>query len=96
MKNIPLPIKFLINFVGPVSLEPIYWCKPKNKESILNNTELENIEKAFKEKKLIGTTDFEWFLVLIMNNLIGKIYNDEGIKEMIDEKNKTIKIDNEK
>ena len=96
MKNIPLPLKFLINFVGPVSLEPKYWYKPKNKENILDNIEPENIEKAIEEKKLICTTDLEWFFVLIMNNLIGKLYNDEEMKEIIDEKNKAIKKDNEK
>ena len=31
IKNIPLPLKFLIDFVGPVTLEPKYWFKPKNK-----------------------------------------------------------------
>ena len=96
IKNIPLPLKFLIDFVGPVSLEPDYWFKPKDKESILEDLEPKDIEKAFKENKLIGTSDFEGVYAVLMNGFLGKRFTDEQMKDMIDEKNKTIKKDNKK
>ena len=96
MKNNPLPLKFLIDFVGPVTLEPEYWFKPKNKESLLDSIEPKDIEQAFKEQKLIKATELEAIYIGLMNSFFGKKYTDEEIKEMVDEKNKTIKKDNEK
>ena len=54
MKNIPLPLKFLIDFVGPITLEPQYWFRVKDEKCLLDNIENSDIENAFKNNKLIN------------------------------------------
>ena len=49
IKNIPILIELLINFVGPDTLDPKYWYKIKDNKNILENIEPEN-EKVFKEE----------------------------------------------
>ena len=96
IKNIPLPLKFILNSFGPVTLEPQYFYKFKNKESILDSIEPKDIEKAFKEQKLIKVIGNEFPFVRLMNRFIGLKYSMEEIEEMLDEKSRTIKKDNEK
>ena len=93
MKNIPIPLKFLIDFVGPITLEPKYWYKIKNSKDTLENIESEDIERAFKEEKLVKALD-DNILVGLMNAFIGKKYTEEELKDMID--NKKVKENNEK
>ena len=93
IKNCPLPIKFIINLVGPVSLEPEYFYKVKNDES-LESIEPQDIEIAMKDKKLEKCLEDDLFLINLMNSFIGNKYTDEEIKTMIE--NKKIKTDSEK
>ena len=93
IKKCPLPIKFIINLVGPVSLEPEYFYKIKNDES-LESIGPQDIEIAIKDKKLEKCIEDELFLLNLMNSFIGNKYTDEEIKTMIE--NKKIKTDNEK
>ena len=93
IKNIPIPLKFLIDFVGPITLEPKYWYKIKNSKDTLENIEPGDIEKAFKEEKLVKVFD-DNILVGLMNGFIGKKYTEEEIKKMIE--NKKVKENNEK
>jgi hypothetical protein len=92
-KNIPIPLKFLIDFVGPISLEPKYWYKVKGEKYLLDNITSEEIEKAIKEEKFIKVFEDD-VLVGIMNGFLGKKYTDEELKEMLD--NKKLKENNEK
>lgn len=93
IKNIPIPLKFLIDFVGPITLDPKYWYKIKDSKDILESIESEDIEKAFKEEKLVKALD-DNILVGLMNAFIGKKYTEEELKEMVE--NKKIKESNEK
>jgi len=93
IKNIPIPLKFLIDFVGPITLEPKYWYKIKNSKDTLENIESEDIERAFKEEKLVKVFD-DIILVGLMNAFIGRKYTEEELKEMIE--NKKVKENNEK
>jgi len=93
IKKCPLPIKFIINLVGPVSLEPEYFYKVKNDES-LESIEPQDIEIAMKDKKLEKCYEDDLFLLNIMNSFCGNKYTDKEIKTMI--KNKKIKTDSEK
>ena len=93
IKKCPLPIKFIINLVGPVSLEPEYFYKIKNDES-LESIEPQDIEVAMKDKKLEKCVEDELFLLKLMNSFIGNKYTDEEIQTMIE--NKKIKTDSEK
>ncbi len=95
IKNTPIPIKFIIDIVGPISLEIDDWYKVENNNT-LENIEPENIENALKDKKIVkifGENDD--VLIKIMNTFIGNKYNEKELKEMVDSKNK-IKKDNEK
>ena len=94
IKNIPFRLNFLIDCVGPVTLEPAFCFKPKDKDNILDNIDPEFIEKAFKDGKLIKIGDDGLFLAL-MYAFLGKKITEEKIKEMIDE-NKIIKEDDDK
>ena len=94
MKNIsPLPIKFVINIVGPVSLEPKYWIFLGKNQKPLENIESKDIENGLKEKKIKFWEDENYFLNY-MNLFIGEKYSKKELKEMIE--NKKNKIDNEK
>ena len=93
IKKCPLPIKFIINIVGPVSLEPEYFYYIKNDES-LGSIEPQDIEIAMKDKKLEKFLEDELYLLKRMNGFIGNKYSDEEIQNMIE--NKRIKTDNEK
>ena len=94
IKKCPIPIKFVINFVGPLSLDSEYWYKIKNDDEVLENIEPKDIEDAIKEKKIVKTFDNELSVVKLMNAFIGGKYTDKEINDMIE--NKTIKTNNEK
>ena len=94
LRETPLPIKFIINIAGPVTLYPQIWKKLKDENDTLENIEPSDIEKALNESKLIDAIDDEYDVLNYMNNFIGKKYNDSELKEMIE--NKKIKVDNEK
>ena len=74
IKKTPLKIKFLINIVGPLSLEPEFWYKPANynetvEEAIKNGI----IERIFVDRTFVG----------LMNRFLGNIYSEEDLNEMI-------------
>ena len=56
IKKTPIQIKFIINFVGPLSLEPEYWYKIKD-DNALENIEPKDIENSIKENKKIKTNN---------------------------------------
>ena len=94
LRNTPLPIKFIINIAGPVTLDPLIWKKLKTENDTLDNIGPSDIEKALNQSKLIDAIDDEINILNYMNNFIGKKYNSSELKEMIS--NKKIKVDNEK
>jgi len=93
-RDTPLPIKFIINIAGPVTLDPLVWKKLKTDNDTLESIEQSDIEKALNESKIIDVFDDEINILNYMNSFIGKKYNDSELKEMIE--NKKIKVDNEK
>lgn len=92
IKKTPIPIKFVINQVGPISLEPEYWYKIKNE--VLENIESKDIDIALKEKKIIKIFDNESKNLYLMNLFIGNKFTDKEMKEMLE--NKVIKKDDKK
>ena len=52
MKNHSIPIKFIIDYVGPVTLELKLWIKLKNENEPLNNITFADIENATNEGKI--------------------------------------------
>ena len=94
LRDTPLPIKFIINVAGPVTLDPLVWKKLKTENDTLESIEQIDIEKSLNESKIIDVFDDEINILNYMNRFIGKKYNDSELKEMIE--NKKIKVDNEK
>ncbi len=92
IKQSPIPVKFIIDFVGPVTLEPEYWYKKKDDH--LDNIEPIDIENAISENKIIRIFTDESECLQYMNSFIGNKYKDNDIKEMM--AGKTIDINNEK
>ena len=92
-KNSPIPVKFIINLSGVLSLDPEFWYKIKNENEVLDNIDIKDIDEAIKENKIIKMrSDDNW--LPLMNNFIGGKFSKEEIKEMSE--NKSIKTENEK
>ena len=79
IKNTFIPIKFIWNIVGPVTLEPQYWLTTKNESDSLENIEPDNITEAINEGRLIQMNGSETYvetdnvsLVSAMNNFLGR------------------------
>ena len=79
IKNTFIPIKFIWNIVGPVTLEPQYWLTTKNESDSLENIEPDNITEAKDEGRLIQMNGSETYvytdnvsLVSAMNNFLGR------------------------
>ena len=51
IKNSPIPVKFVVNMVGPVTLEPQYFFNVIDINNPLDNIDEESINKAKKESK---------------------------------------------
>ena len=90
-----LPIEFIINIVGPISLEPKYWYKLAQNVTPLENIEKEVIEEAQKNKSLVKIFEEEDIWINFMNYFLGKKYSENDLKEMLD-KDKCINETNEK
>ena len=81
IKNPPIPIKFIYNNVGPVTLEPKYFLSTKIYNDSLENIEPEDIEKAKANGKLISMNSDPNVLmnniglISFMNLAIGRKFN---------------------
>ena len=90
-----LPIKFLIDIVGPISLLPEHYLRASVLFQPLESiSERSDIENALKEKKLVRIFDNDLILLYLMNMFIGKKYTDEELLELTE--NGLINSDNEK
>ena len=82
IKNPPIPIKFVYDNVGPVTIDPKYFFYTKISNDSLDNIEPEDIDKAFKENKLILLNNISngpyaiITLISYMNLAIGRKFND--------------------
>ena len=94
MKNIPFPLKFLINYLGPLSLENKFWYKLGKDIPPFDNIENIDLENLIKEKKIVKIYENEFNLLELMNKFIGNKYSDKELKEMMNGNN--INLDNEK
>ena len=97
IKNPPIPIKFIVNIVGPVTLDPDYWLAIKPDEDPLENIEFKDIENAINNDKIVqmnGTYNNvsidNVILVYFMNSWLGRngssdldeIFSDLNTKEI--------------
>jgi len=80
-----IPIKFLINVVGPISLEIPYWYTPSINNDTLENIEDKNVvENAIKNGKLKRIFDNEYLWLYVMNLFLGSKYNAIELLMMMD------------
>ena len=84
-KNHLLPIKFMIDIVGPVSLEKEYWYKPSLKNKTLENIEKLDIETAIKKEKITGVYENEFTYIYLMNLFLGKKYTNAELIKMVND-----------
>ena len=97
-KNSPIPIKYIINICGPVTLEDYYYIQLKNMDDTLDSIDSKSIKKAREEGKVIPISQV-WtgesfdsskkFLVMLFNVFLGRSPN-EDFDQLYDEKNDTI------
>lgn len=94
IKEFEIPIKFVINFVGPIGLYSKYFYKLKSGNQPLPNiTEVSEIEKAMEEGKIVPM--FQDIKCLeFMNLFLGNKYTNLEIQAMLN-KNGTINENNE-
>ena len=83
IKTPPIPIKMIINNVGPVTLDPQYFLQTKPEDPPLENIDPESIENAMKEGLLIhmngsatGVDINNTLLIMLMNVWLGRIPYD--------------------
>ena len=96
IKNISIiPIKFVINFVGPIGLHEEYFYKLKShNDSLPYIDDISILEQAKKEGKIIKVFP-ESQLLTFMNAFWGNRYTQEELESMLDENGK-IKYEDEK
>lgn len=103
IKSPPIPIKFIVNIVGPVTLDPDYWLAIKQDEDPLENIEIKDIENAINDGKIVqmnGTYDNtsidNVILVYLMNSWIGRVRTSDLDEIFLDLNRKEINKTNEK
>ena len=93
IKKSPIPVKFVINMVGPVTIEPEYFFNLKNLDKPLDNIDKESIEKAVNESK-VEKLDLMYNLVYL-NIWLGYGPGDDFL-EMYNLEKKEVNTENDK
>ena len=89
-----IPLKYIVDFVGPIGLYPKYYYKIKSiNETLPNIEDVSTIEQAVNNGKLVGIYH-EDFAANLMNLFSGNKFND-SLDEMIFP-NKSINYENDK
>ena len=87
VKEPPLPVKFIIDTIGPVNLETDDFYAIYEDEETLPDIEPETVNKALKEKTYKKPMVTDNFILLFLNCFIGKKYSQEELNGMLkDEK----------
>ena len=92
-KNSPIPIRFVINICGPISLEKEHFLILKDYNNTLENIDYDSIERAKKEDKIISPNELN--LLYLINLFLGR-NETKDIEEMFDNEKKEIKKHSEK
>jgi len=84
MKNSPIPIKFIINYSGPVTLEPEYFIKVKNQNEPLESIEISDIENAKKADKIERLFTSDKRILYFMNFFTGNKTSEEDLIKILE------------
>ena len=103
IKNPPIPIKIIINNVGPVTLNPEYFLQTEPGKEPLDNITKTDIENAKAENKLIhmngsytGVACNNTVLIMCMNVWLGKRMKDSFPEIFSNEETMELNTNNEK
>ena len=84
INNNPYPIKFVVDLLGPVSIEPEYFIHLENNNEPLQNIEQKDIDEAIKANKTKKTNEPVNITSLIMiNTFIGNQYSISELNEIL-------------
>ena len=92
IKNSPIPVKFVINIFGPVTLEYQYWFSVINLTEPLDSIEQESIEKAKNENKI---EKLNLKMPLTYLNIWNGLDKSADSDQLYDPQNNEINTDNE-
>jgi len=88
IKNSPIPIKFILDMSGPVSLEYENWLTTRNSSDSLESIDPESINEAKHEGRLIQMNGTETSVIMdnliivgFMNDWLGR-YNESNFDEI--------------
>ena len=84
----PITLKFMIDNVDPVTMEPYAWYSLKDLNNTLEDLKIETIESSIKNGKLIHFNPNEIIFLNYMNFFIGDNYTEEQFKSMLDKSGK--------
>ena len=84
VKEPPLEIKFIIDIIGPVTLNPDDFYSIYKDEDTLPNLDPTTVNEALKNNKYNKTILPDNFTLLFLNSFIGKEYSQEELDEMLD------------
>lgn len=79
----PIPIKFILDYCGPVTLDPDHWLKLKKDDQPLDNIDIEDIENAKKNDLMENLYPDDLELIKYMNRFYGLQYTDDELKQMM-------------
>ena len=95
VKNSPIPTKFIVNIVGPVTLESQNLYRVTNLDEPLDNIDQESIDKALKESKIQPfKAEYLKEFVAYLNIWVGD-NKKADFYEMFDNVTQTVKTDSE-
>ena len=79
----PIPIKFILDYCGPVTLDPDHWLKLKKDDQPLDNIDIEDIENAKKNDLMENLYPDDLELIKYMNRFYGLQYTEDELKQMM-------------
>ena len=94
MKEPPIPIKFIIDFAGPVSLDPELFIHIKNSNEPIKNLDIYDLEIAKNNNMTETIQEDEKTILIYMNSFYGNKFSNEELDKMLLE-NKRINKNNE-
>jgi acetyl esterase/lipase len=84
INNIPYPIKFVVDLLGPVSIEPECFIQLKDNNEPLQNIEQKDIDEAIKSNKTKNKNEpVDIKSLRMINTFIGNQYNEDELNEIL-------------
>ena len=84
INNIPYPIKFVVDLLGPVSIMPECFIQLKDNNEPLQNIEQKDIDEAIKSNKTKNKNEpVDITSLRMINTFIGNQYNEDELNEIL-------------